>query len=311
LIETLPKSVRYVKNGQGGKWWSTAKAAGQIHLGWREVPGHLLEARDFTAIEPLVVTASGHQGALTRDFGALRTLLDLPSQHLWITIEGGCVWWCTVSDQVTANPHGASETRGHFWLTCERPWSDHALDGRYLALGDLPGAVGVVAGYRATVCEPKGAQQILRIIRGEKDPKVAAADEARQSYARAVGRLVADLRPQDFEVLVDLILARTGWARMQKVGGPIEGIDIEVENDAAREIAFVQVKSSGDQALFDDYVARFQARRSRYSRMIFAVHTLARPIFPPIGEPIQIWSVDRIAELVVKHGLGEWVAKRF
>jgi hypothetical protein len=311
MMETLPTSVRYVKNGQGGKWWSTAKENGQVHLGWREVPGHLLESRNLSAIEPLVVTASGHQGALTRDFGALRTLLDRPSQHLWITIEGGCVWWCTVRDQVTANPDGASEARGHFWLTCDRPWSDHALDGRYLALGDLPGTVGMVAGYRATVCEPRGAQQILRIVRGEKDPKVEAADEARQAYARTVASLVADLRPKDFEVLVDLILARTGWARTQKVGGPLEGIDIEVENDAAREIAFVQVKSSGDQALFDAYVAKFQARRSRYSRMIFAVHTQSGAIAAPIGEPIQVWTVERIAELVVKHGLGEWVAKRF
>ena len=31
LTTTLPNSVRYVKNGPGGRWWATAKAEGQIH----------------------------------------------------------------------------------------------------------------------------------------------------------------------------------------------------------------------------------------------------------------------------------------
>lgn len=33
---------------------------------------------------------------------------------------------------------------------------------------------------------------------------------------------------------------------------------------------FVQVKSSADQQVLDDYVQRFQQRRERYARMIFA-----------------------------------------
>jgi hypothetical protein len=38
MLDTIPKSVRYVKNGAGGQWWTTAKANGQVHLGWRNVP---------------------------------------------------------------------------------------------------------------------------------------------------------------------------------------------------------------------------------------------------------------------------------
>ena len=38
MIVSLPDSVRYVKNGPGGQWWKTAKANGQMHLGWRNIP---------------------------------------------------------------------------------------------------------------------------------------------------------------------------------------------------------------------------------------------------------------------------------
>jgi hypothetical protein len=39
LMDTvLPSSVRYVKNGQKGRWWKAAKQNHQIHLGWKRIP---------------------------------------------------------------------------------------------------------------------------------------------------------------------------------------------------------------------------------------------------------------------------------
>ena len=115
---------------------------------------------------------------------------------------------------------------------------------------------------------------------------------------------------KDFEVLVDLILSRSGWARLAKLGGVTEGIDIEVENASADEIAFVQVKSSATQSTLDDYVSRFNERRDRYKRMIFVVHSPSGNITPPPDQPVQVWDGQRIARLVVKLGLGDWVATR-
>jgi hypothetical protein len=94
------------------------------------------------------------------------------------------------------------------------------------------------------------------------------------------------------------------------LGGTTEGVDIEAENVAANEIAFVQVKSEAGQRMLDDYVQRFKARREQYHRMIFAVHKPVGTLNPPMGEPIQIWSGERIAQLAVQLGLGEWIANR-
>jgi hypothetical protein len=313
MPDTLPNSVRYVKNGAGGQWWGVAKTTGQIHLGWQIIPDGLLRAAELVQIEALIRKEFGAKRGATQDFNALRTLLDHPSQHVWVTFEDGCMWWCTVHDGIETDPDGESSdrTRGHFWLTCATAWTDYSMSGqRHLVMTDLPGLVTTTSGYQGTVCEPKGAREILRIIRNEEDLDAHAAAVARQAYEEAIAKLVTRLGEKDFEVLVDLILSRSGWARLAKVGGATEGIDIEVENASADEIAFVQVKSSATQATLDDYVSRFNERRDHYQRMIFAVHSSSGNITPPSGQPVQVWDGKQIARLVVKLGLGDWVATR-
>ena len=98
--------------------------------------------------------------------------------------------------------------------------------------------------------------------------------------------------------MIDLILARTGWERIATLGGVREGLDVEAENPAAGEIAFVQVKSSADQHVLDDYVHRFQQRRERYARMIFAVHSPRGRLTAPRELPVQVWTGEKVAELV-------------
>jgi hypothetical protein len=118
------------------------------------------------------------------------------------------------------------------------------------------------------------------------------------------------IRWEDFEQLVDLILARTGWIRISKLGGTREGIDIEVENLAANEIAFVQVKSSAAQAVLDDYIRRFETQRERYARMIFAVHSPKSRLTYPAHLPVQLWTCEKLPLLAVRLGLGEWVENK-
>lgn len=177
-------------------------------------------------------------------------------------------------------------------------------------MSDLPGVVTATAGFRATVCEPKGWKAALRIIRGEVDPLVSAATVAREAYEKAILAMVQQLGPKDFELLVELLLARMGWVRIATLGGSVEGIDVEAENAAIDEIAFVQVKSTANQTVLDDYIARFSERRDRYQRMIFAVHTSDGISDPPVEGPVQLWADAKIAALVVQQGLGRWVENR-
>jgi hypothetical protein len=304
----LPNSVRYVKNGTGGQWWQAARANNQIHAGWKSVPSELLLAPDFPKIEDVLKKEFGTRQGAKQDFNALCDLLDGPSKHIWMTFQDSCMWWCTVLDGASVNPNGESPEKGNFWLTCNRPWSNKSLKGRLLANSDLPGSVTRTAGFRATVCTPKAWEAILRIIGDERDPDAISASKARGDYEHAVLTMIKRLSWKDFEQLIDHILTRTGWARISMLGKTQEGIDIEAENLAAGEIAFVQVKGSSDQQELDDYIERFQNRRDLYARMIFAVHS--GKFTPPTDNAVQVWTGDHLAHLVVRLGLGEWVETR-
>ena len=220
------------------------------------------------------------------------------------------MWWCTVFDGAIINPMGESLEKGNFWLTCNRSWSNQSLKGRLLAISDLPGSVTRTAGFKATVCTPKAWQAVLRIIRDERDPDATSAANARSDYQHAVLTMVKRLSPKDFEQLIDHILIRTGWARISTLGKTREGIDIEAENLAVGEIAFVQVKSSANQQVLNDYIERFQQRREIYTRMIFAVHSPTGKLMAPTDHAVQVWTGDHLAKLVVRLGLGEWVETR-
>jgi Restriction endonuclease len=310
-MSELPNSVRYVKNGPGGRWWNSAQTKRQIHAGWNSIPDELLSAKDLTAIEQLLKRKYGERLGAKQGFNQLRHLLDAPSKHVWVTFEEDFMWWCTVQDDVTLNPDGETGMSGHFWLTCARPWSNTSLTGRLLATSELPGTVSSTAGFRATVCIPKDWEAILRLIKGETDKDAIDSADRRRDYELAVSKIIQRLSPQDFEALIDLILARTGWERIAIRGGVREGVDVEAENPAAGEIAFVQVKSSADQQVLDDYVQRFQQRRERYARMIFAVHSPRGRLTAPRELPVQVWTGEKVAELVVRLGLGKWVENRF
>jgi hypothetical protein len=136
----LPNSVRYIKNGGGGSWWKTAREKNQLHAGWNPVSQELLHARDWPRIRPLC--------ANTQDFNAFKTLVDQPSQHVWITFESGFLWWCLVKNEVTV--YGPStEDRGHFSIACasKNPWSNESLIGKTLIITDLPGTATTTQGF--------------------------------------------------------------------------------------------------------------------------------------------------------------------
>ncbi|MGA7875877.1 MAG: restriction endonuclease [Desulfoferrobacter sp.] len=102
--------------------------------------------------------------------------------------------------------------------------------------------------------------------------------------------MVKRLSPKDFEQLIDHILTRTGWARISTLGKTREGIDIEAENLAVGEIAFVQVKGSANQQVLNDYIERFRQRREIYARMIFAVHSPTGKLTVPTDHAVQVWT---------------------
>jgi hypothetical protein len=151
---------------RASRWWRASQTNGQVHLGWKDVADEILLTSNFDAIKQTLKKQYGSRPGATQEFNALHDLLDAPSQHIWVTFEDGCMWWCTVRDGITINPDGESSEKGHFWLSCDRRWSKTSVKGKHLVMSALPGTVTVTAGFRATVCKPRGWDLMPRLMLG-------------------------------------------------------------------------------------------------------------------------------------------------
>lgn len=303
----LPSSVRYVKNGDKGRWWRAARTKGQIHLGWSETRQDLLLTKNFEGIKRFYRKKNTpiHSGAIIQS-------LDHPDKHVWITFEDGFLWWCTVRDGITVNPSREDLQKGNYWLRCQRKWSNRSLKGKLLSIERLPGPVTRTKGFRATICEPTHWEAILRVIRGDVNADVLASSDARSRYANAIEKAVGSLVWQDFEKLIEMILRRSGWDSISARDPVREGVDIEAENPSTQERVFVQVKVSANQKSLAKYVNKFKQRRENFDHFIFAVHSPVGKLALPEGNDrnLQLWTSAQIGKLVVRLGLGEWVEDR-
>jgi hypothetical protein len=149
------------------------------------------------------------------------------------------LWWCLVDDEVTVYGPSTKDS-GHFSIGCAlgNAWSNESLAGRKLIIPDLPGTVTATQGFKGPCANPQNRNKRCELF--------------------AAKAMLKQLSPQDFELLIGLILDRTGWTRISRIGRATEGIDMDVENWGSGERAFVQVKGAASQNELDDYIERFQ-----------------------------------------------------
>ena len=163
-----------------------------------------------------------------------------------------------------------------------------------------------LAAYRQTLCSVREQDYLLRRLNGVEEPIVAKALAARQSMIEAASEMIQSLHWADFETMVDLIFARSGWQRVSAVGGTQKDTDLVIEQPTTGERAFVQVKSKAAQAVFDDYAERFETDGT-YDRMFFVCHSPIGSFDQPSKPHIHIWTGGKLAEAAVTAGLQDWL----
>ena len=140
-------------------------------------------------------------------------------------------------------------------------------------------------------------------------PSPAAHKILDVSIERSAQALIEQLDWRDFEVLVDLIFAGSGWQRSSGVGGSGQAdTDLILEQAATGERAFVQVKSRATPTVFADYVERFEA--SGYQRLFFVCHSPSGVLRAPADPRIHIWLGDTLAGQAVQAGLFDWLIEK-
>jgi hypothetical protein len=88
----------------------------------------------------------------------------------------------------------------------------------------------------------------------------------------------------------------------------LKDADLVLEHAVTGETVMVHVKSTANQAMLDDYVARFE--QVSLSRLFFVCHS-PRGLLDPGDRPeVHVWTRDELAANVLRHGLFDWLVAR-
>lgn len=300
--------IRYIKLGDGGKWELYCIEEKQVlRLGY-ESPHHQESLDgDWDTVRNFWLSArKGNNGAASRDLNQIRDFYELSEADIWVTFYRRKMYWCHAHKEVYELEDGSRIRK------VIGSWSCLDKNGSPLSIENIDGRITKVQGYRGTICGVELPEYLLRKINGEVQPEIQSTKEALEALKRNVEDLIKGLWWHDFELLVDLIFAQSGWQRISVLGKAEKDIDLDIFSPVSQKRAFVQVKSTTTADQIQNYREIF-SQHHQYDEMYFVFHTFSGSLKNlSINDPrVTLWDISRVAELVINAGLIDWLlAKR-
>ena len=236
------RTVRYIKFGRGGEWAETSLERGELHFGHSKISHEMALAGDREAIKQVRIDQGRDTRAAAEDAREIVDFYRLGSDCLWITFAKDHLWWTFADPKVVWL--GPGKGHGERLRNSIGGWRNTDINGKPLKTNTLNTKLTKVANYRRTICAVDAQEYLRRRINGLEEPLIAKSTQARDALLAAIGEAIASLHWADFETLVDVIFARSGWHRASALGGSQKLVDIVLEQPTTNERAVVQVKSS-------------------------------------------------------------------
>jgi hypothetical protein len=303
------KGARYIKLGSNGAWADVSIDNGELHFGYGKVPHELALKRDYEAVKAFCLAEGRDAG---RASGVARQVVDfygLGRDCLWITFARGFLWWTFAEPKVEWRSPAKGGEQGERVRRSIDGWRNTDINNKPLLVHELSTKLTQVMFYRQTICEVKAQDYLLDRINGKQSPIIIAASKTRKKLLDLLTQAIAELHWADFETLVDVVLARSGWHRVSAVGGAQKTIDLELEHPATGEKIAVQVKSRANQKTLDSYIERIDALGS-YDRLFFVCHSPSGKVSPPERPDVHLWTGREFAATVLKAGMQDWVLEK-
>ncbi len=301
-----PKKILFIKLGEGGRYEKDCiEKDNTIRLEYSSVDHELCLKgqwdkvhRHFTdKLETKNFVASSHTNQI-------RQFYEEGEDTLWITFYANKLWWCFAKTDVKLLPD-KSKIRSVLG-----EWHDKDINGKILSTDRISGKLLKTQGFRGTICSVPEREYALAKINGVQLPEVEAVEKSLTDLRGHVGSLIKNLQWKEFETLVDLIFRQAGWQRVGETGKTQKTLDLDLLSPVTGEKAIVQIKAESNLKEFKRYEEEF-ANLTDYTKFFYVVHT-------PKGDwknqenetDVNLWFVDKVAELVIYSGLVEWVIKK-
>ncbi len=301
--------ARYIKFGGGGTWADVSLDNGELHFGYAKAPHKLGLAHDRQGIKKFYMSEGLDAKRASEVARQVVDFYSLGSDCLWITFARNCLWWTFADPEVEWRGPAKNGEHGERVRKSIGGWKNTDVNGRLLAEHELSTKLTQVKNYRQTICEVRAREYLLRKINGTENPVVVEASKARQALISSLAQAISELHWAQFETLVDIVFARSGWQRISAVGGQQKTIDMELEQATTGERIAVQVKSQATQKTLLDYIERTDAMGT-FDRLFFVCHSPKGPIEAPEGTEVHVWTGDEFAAIVLKAGMHDWVLEK-
>ena len=98
--------------------------------------------------------------------------------------------------------------------------------------------------FRGTICELTGKDKEVFFNTLEwQFPEYEELENLRTKSINLILKAIQELNAHDFEILVDMVLTKSGWLRVGELGGTVKAIDMEYYLPVTKQTVYVQVKS--------------------------------------------------------------------
>lgn len=293
--------IRYIKLGERGCWEkSCIEEDNTIRFGYEGKHEECVQGK-WDAVKTYWLSNRSDPGAATRDVNQIKDFYELSEDDIWITFYQRKMYWCRAHKEVIELEDG---TRIRNVIG---GWSCNDINGNGLTIENIDGRVTQVQGFRGTVCSVNLPEYVLRKINGDIQPEVNEAKENLKNLKDSLANLIMGLWWKDFELLLDLIFAKSGWQRVSVLGKTEKDIDLDLYSPITNRKAFVQIKSSTNIPEIRSCIEAYKSH-GQYNEMYMAFHTINGDIRAIEVDPsVHLLDISKISELVIHTGLINWL----
>lgn len=297
--EIRPSKALFIKLGRSGSWEQECLRRGILRFGYKETPFDAAASGDWEGVRRFWLKERGDEGVATRDVIQIRHFFAADDRAVWITFSGGVLWWCFAKPGVRKHEDG----KGTYRETVDG-WHNTDVKGKKLSYDKISGNLLKVQGFRGTICEVKAFKYLIQKLNGKLPSEVDETVRVENHLVQCIGALMRLLSWQDFELLVDLVFANSGWRRTGQVGRTQKTVDLELVLPSTGERAFVQVKASASKNDLSDYAERLD-NSAVYERMFFVWHS--GDLGDADEKNVILIGPERLARMVFDAGLTSWL----
>ena len=301
-------TAKFIKLGEGGQWEALCIEDGTLRLAYYEVPHDLALRGDKEGIRDIYLELDFSPRTASDYARQVLAFYQESPETIWITFHNGSLWWCHAKSGVEflgqdkdVHPDGSRLRR------TVAGWHNTSIGGQPLRLRELSGRLTKTVGFQSAICNVLARDYLLAKVNDEELPVITEANVTKANTLATITSLIQHLTWQDFELLVELIFAQSGWRRIGETGGTQRTVDIELELPSTGEHAFVQVKSATRQSELDDYIKRMDERPG--ARMFYAYHTKTGAL-TTTNPRVSLIGPERLSELALDAGLFSWLIEK-